>query len=71
MAATSTRLRRLARRVRERGLSLLAGATSRGLGALPGGSRIERFLLERTWNARSAAMLDRYLVSGSTGTSER
>lgn len=64
MAGTSTRLRRLARRVRERGLSLLARATSRGLGALPGGSRLERFLLERTWNARSAAMLDRYLVSG-------
>ena len=64
MAATSTRLRRLGRRARDRALSLLAAATANGLGALPGGPRIERFLLERTWNARSATMLDRYLVSG-------
>lgn len=64
MAGTLTRLRRLGRRARDRSLSLLAGATARGIGALPGGQRIERFLLERTWNAQSAAMLDRYLVSG-------
>jgi ubiquinone/menaquinone biosynthesis C-methylase UbiE len=50
--------------VRARSLQLLAGAASHGLGALPGGSRLERFLLERTWNARSASMLDSYLVSG-------
>lgn len=64
MAGTLSRLRRFRRRARERGLALLAGATARGLGTLPGGPRLERFLLERTWNARSAAMLDRYLVSG-------
>ncbi len=44
-------------------MALAAGA-SHGLGALPGGDRLERFLLERTWNARSASMLDTYLVSG-------
>ena len=59
-----SRLRRFARRGRERGLHLLAGATRHGLGALPIGPRLERFLLERIWSARSAAMLDRYLVSG-------
>ena len=64
MARSRSRIRRLGRGVRDRALALLAGATSHGLGSLPVGSRLERFLLERTWNARSAAMLDRYLVSG-------
>ena len=64
MSALRARARRVRHRARDRGLSWLATAASRGLGALPFGSRLERFLLERTWNARSAAMLDRYLVSG-------
>ena len=64
MARSRSRIRRLGRPVRDRALALLAGATSHGLGSLPLGPRLERFLLERTWNARSAAMLDRYLVSG-------
>jgi ubiquinone/menaquinone biosynthesis C-methylase UbiE len=42
----------------------LAKAAAHGLGSLPLGPRLERFLLERTWNTRSATMLDRYLVSG-------
>lgn len=64
MAGVRARLRRLGRRGRDAGLGALAGASSRGLGSLPLGRRLERFLLERTWNARSAKMLDRYLVSG-------
>ncbi len=64
MAGTRSRLRRVARRGREVALGALAGAASHGLGSLPLGPRLERFLLERTWNARSAKMLDRYLVSG-------
>jgi SAM-dependent methyltransferase len=64
VAGSRSRIRRLGRRVRERSLALLADVASRGLGSLPLGPRLERFLLERTWNARSAAMLDRYLVSG-------
>lgn len=64
MAGVRPRVRRITRRARDLVLAGLAGATSRGLGTLPIGPRLERFLLERTWNARSAAMLDRYLVSG-------
>jgi ubiquinone/menaquinone biosynthesis C-methylase UbiE len=61
MAGVRSRVRRITGRARDLALSGLAGATSRGLGSLPIGRRLERFLLERTWNARSAAMLDRYL----------
>jgi SAM-dependent methyltransferase len=61
---TRSHLRRLTRRGRDAALGALAGAASHGLSSLPLGTRVERFLLERTWNARSAAMLDRYLVSG-------
>lgn len=64
MAAVRSRLRRIVRRGRAAALGGLAGAAARGLGSLPLGPRLERFLLQRTWNARSATMLDRYLVSG-------
>lgn len=60
----SPALRRMATGARQRSLMALAAGASHGLGALPGGDRLERFLLERTWNARSASMLDSYLVSG-------
>jgi ubiquinone/menaquinone biosynthesis C-methylase UbiE len=52
------------RRIRRGALGLLAGVAARGLTFVPLGRRLERFLLERTWTARSADMLDRYLVSG-------
>jgi ubiquinone/menaquinone biosynthesis C-methylase UbiE len=52
------------RRIRRGALGLLARAAARGLTFVPLGRRLERFLLERTWTARSADMLDRYLVSG-------
>jgi ubiquinone/menaquinone biosynthesis C-methylase UbiE len=45
-------------------LGLLARVAARGFTSAPLGGRLERFLLERTWTARSADMLDRYLVSG-------
>jgi ubiquinone/menaquinone biosynthesis C-methylase UbiE len=64
VAGVRSRLRGVYRRGRAVGLAGLAGAASHGLGRLPGGRGLERFLLERTWNARSAKMLDRYLVSG-------
>jgi len=50
--------------MRRGGLGLLARLATRGLSSVPFGGRLERFLLERTWTARSAEMLDRYLVSG-------
>lgn len=64
IAGIRSLIRRLRGRARRIGLSGLASAARHGLGSLPIGPRLERFLLERTWNARSAAMLDRYLVSG-------
>lgn len=42
----------------------LGPTVSRALGALPLGTRIERFLLRRIWSGVSAEMLDHYLVSG-------
>jgi ubiquinone/menaquinone biosynthesis C-methylase UbiE len=50
--------------MRRGALGLLARVAARGLTSVPLGGRFERFLLERTWTARSADMLDRYLVSG-------
>lgn len=64
MPGLRARIGRLTGRARDVALAGLAGAASHGLGSLPLGPRLERFLLERTWNARSAKMLDRYLVSG-------
>lgn len=54
----------LASRVRYRAPRLIAGVAGRAIARLPFGGRLERFLLERTWDSGSAAMLDRYLVSG-------
>jgi len=56
-------LRRLAGRV-QRAVVAVARAGLRLLGQVPLGKQIERFVLSRTWTSRSAAMLDRYLVSG-------
>lgn len=49
--------------LRRRGLRALAAALHRAGGTLPSGP-LRRLLLEQTWGARSATMLDRYLVSG-------
>ena len=58
------KVRSLARGLVNRTLATLAPLTSKGLRKLPLGTRLARFLFERTWSRGDAEMLDRYLVSG-------
>lgn len=53
-----------ARRAARSMLTGIARTAWSGLDRLPLGRRAERFLLERTWAAGSAEMLDAYLVAG-------
>lgn len=67
MAATPSRVRGRVRRLAGRSHRALVAVARGGLsalGQLPLGKQLERFVLSRMWTSRSAAMLDRYLVSG-------
>ena len=67
MRTTASRMVGRVRRLADRSqpaLLVVARGGLRVLGRLPLGKNLEQFVLSRTWTGRSAAMLDRYLVSG-------
>lgn len=67
MGAMASRVGGRVRRLADHAQHALVVAARGGLrmvGRLPLGRHVERFVLSRTWTSRSAAMLDRYLVSG-------